>query len=167
VSGDTVERGDQPFALERRHQTGDAAFVPVVQPARAHEQPPALVGEMQAVRAAVARHAPHQAALLQAVEQRHEIRLLDPKRRARVRLQQPRIRVDDGQQRELPRPQVELSERVDEILEDPQLREPQRVAHVLAERSELSGDLGNERIHRTGLSRRSGLTPAALHGYIA
>ena len=87
MTGDAVQRRDEPLALERGHQPRDAAFVPVVEAARASEQPPALVGEVQAVRAAVARDAPHQAALLQAVEQWNEIRFLNPKRRARVRLQ--------------------------------------------------------------------------------
>jgi enoyl-CoA hydratase/carnithine racemase len=132
--------------------------VAVVQPARADQEHATVIGEMQAVRATVARDASQQAAPLQRVEQRDEIRLLDAERRARLRLQQPGIGVDHGQHREVCRAQVELGERVDEVLEDFELRAAQRVADVLDERSERTGDFGLEWFHAP-LFAASGLDP--------
>lgn len=121
--------------------------MPVVQPPGARQQLAALVGEVQAVRTPVDRDAPQQSASLQAVEQWHEVGLLDPQRRARARLQHAGIGIDHREHGEVRGPQVELVERVDEVLEDLQLRAAQRVSHVLGERPELAGDLGMKRVH--------------------
>ena len=121
--------------------------MPVVQAPRAREQLAALVGQMQSVRAAVQRDAPQQAAALQPVEQRDEVRLLNPQRRTGARLENAWVGVDHGQDGEMRRAQVELVERLDEITEDLELRAPQRVPHVLGEGTELAGDLGMKRVH--------------------
>lgn len=141
-------------------------FEAVVQAARSREQPFSVVGEVQPVRAAVARDARQQSAPLQVVEQRDEVRLLNAECGARARLQHAGVRVDDRQHRKMRRAQVELGQGVDEIAEHFELRAPQGVADVLTQRSELSGNLGNERVHRTVPSRRGALTPARLHGYM-
>lgn len=139
----------------------------IVQPPSAREQLAALVGQMQSVGAPVECDAPQQAAVLQPVEQRHEVRLLDAERRARPRLEDTGVGVDHGQHGEMRRAQVELVEGLDEIREHLELGAPQRVPNVLGEGTELAGDLGMKRVHGPALRGGGALTPARVHGYIA
>jgi hypothetical protein len=144
----------------------------VVKPPRAREQPFSGTGQMKPVRPAVERHAAHQPAPLELAQERDEVRLLDPQRAARPRLQKPRIAVDDGEHGELRRAQIDFRERADEIAEQGHLRPAQRIPHVLGERSELAGVTRRDLVrfvdppaHARALRLACGLTPAARHGY--
>ena len=78
-----------------------------------------------------------QAAPLQAVEQHHEIGALNAERRGDVRLLQSGRMTEQHQHAVLRRPQLELGEIGDDVVEHGKLRAPQRIADHACERTHV------------------------------
>ena len=81
--------------------------------------------------------APGQSAPLQAVEQHHEIGALDAERRGHVRLLQSRRMTEQHQHAVLRRPQLQLGEIGDDVVEHGKLGAPQHIAERSCERTHI------------------------------
>ena len=110
----------------------------LVHPERTCQQSLAGHRHLQYLGAPIARRAaaPDQAASRKAAHQRREIGLLESQRLADVDGPQARVLVDDDQYPELPGLQIELRQQRGEAREHRQLGTPERVAHVMRQRSE-------------------------------
>ena len=103
------------------------------------------VGEMKRVGTTVARRRPAlgQAAPLEAVDQRHEVRPFDAERGRDLRLRAAGIMRDHGEHGKLRRADAEFGEGAEDVLENRDLRAPQHVADQASERADV--DVGRAR----------------------
>src|SRR5262249_22393828 len=87
----------------------------------------------------------YEPARLEAVEQANQARPLDAQRLRKGRLAQPGIRFDHEQHRILGRANVELRQRANEVLEDPQLGTPDEVTEVPGQASQVGASRSHAR----------------------
>ena len=122
----------------------------------ARQHRPALVGQNQDVRAAVVgrAHPGAQAAALQRIQHRHEIRPEDAERVGDLGLVAAGVAVEQQQHRELRRRQLQRRDAAQEILEHLELRTLERIAEQFGQFAQLQPGIVSGAVARVPCRRR-------------